>query len=173
MVYWSLYVLFALTNFPSHRPSACLTAHHVGHSHRECSLFCLVVKFSAFTSLTKKAQCVHTVPALELDQSPGQFLTQSPLPLGQPWLQDAVHCNVLPTQFHLPLQLLLLHAVEPVRRAVAVHQAQHPLHLHGQVMSRMNKLHKSMQCALQVFNTTPSRLLHLLCSFCYLLCLLM
>ena len=34
--------------------------------------------------------------------------------------------------------------------------------LHGQVMSRMDELHESMQCGLQVVYTTPTRLLHLL-----------
>ena len=43
-------------------------------------------------------------PALQLDQGPGQLLAQSPLPLGQAGLEDAVHRDVLSAQLHLQVK---------------------------------------------------------------------
>ena len=43
-------------------------------------------------------------PALQLDQGPGQLLTQPPLPLGQAGLKDAVHRDVLSAQLHLQVK---------------------------------------------------------------------
>ena len=56
---------------------------------------------------------------------------------------------------------LLLHVVEPVRAAVAVHEAEHALHLHRGEVSRVHQLHQLVEALLQLLHPSSPRTLQL------------